>query len=366
MLELFEQLEDPRVERTKQHKLIDIVSITLCAVLCGCNDWEEIELFGKNKESWLRTFLALPNGIPSHDTINRLFAALSPSSFQEVFLQWVEQVATLSEGRIISIDGKRLCGSGVGGKKAVVHMVSAWCNLNNISLGQIKTEEKSNEITAIPKLLEIIMVKGCIVTIDAMGCQKEIASKIVEKEGDYLLALKGNQGHLLDDVKEAFEQSKSSEIESHVTKLEKGHGRIEKRTCNIIRNIDWICDAQEWTNLRALVQVKSERTIITTDEKQIETRYYISSSKASALEIGNTVRSHWGIENKLHWSLDVSFNEDDSRKMAGFAAENFSTITKIALGILQNDKSKKLSIKKKRMKAGWNEEFIEHLIFKKF
>jgi len=365
MLSLFEQLEDPRVERTKRHKLIDIISITLCAVLCGCNDWEEIELFGKNKQSWLRTFLELPNGIPSHDTINRLFAALSPTSFEEVFLQWVAEVATLSEGRIISIDGKRLCGSGVGGKKAVIHMVSAWCNLNNISLGQIKTEEKSNEITAIPKLLDMIVVKGCTVTIDAMGCQKEIASKIIEKEGDYLLALKGNQGHLLDDVQEAFEHTKPTAIETNITKPEKGHGRIEKRTCNIIRNIDWVCDAKEWKNLQALVQIKSERTIVTTGEKQTETRYYISSSNASALDMCNIVRSHWGIENKLHWSLDVSFNEDNSRKMAGFAAENFSTITKIALGILKNDKSNKLSIKKKRMKAGWNEEFIEHLIFKK-
>jgi predicted transposase YbfD/YdcC len=362
-ISFFENLEDPRVERTKQHKLIDIIGLTLCAVLCGCEDWEEIELFGQKKRSWLSSFLELPNGIPSHDTINRLFAALNPSSLQEAFLEWIQHVATLNEGRIINIDGKRLCHSGVNGKKAIVHMVSAWCNANNMVLGQLKTDEKSNEITAIPQLLEVLFVQGCTVTIDAMGCQKNIAAKIIEKGGDYLLALKGNQGHLLDDVKEAFEQSSSKEIEQE-TKLEKGHGRIEKRECRVIRNIEWVCEREEWIKLRSLIELNTERTILSTGEHQTETRYYISSRNGTAKEILEIIRSHWGIENKLHWSLDVQFGEDASRKRAGNAAENFSTINRLILNILKNEKSTKLSIKKKRLNAGWDESYLEKLIFK--
>lgn len=341
----FENLEDPRVERTKRHKFIDIIGITLCAVLCGCEDWEEIELFGRKKQQWLSTFLQLPNGIPSHDTFNRLFAALDPPSLQEVFLQWIRQVATLSEGRIISIDGKRLCNSGVDGKKAIVHMVSAWCSANNMVLGQLKTEEKSNEITAIPQLLDVLFIEGCTITIDAMGCQKDIAAKIIDKGGDYLLALKGNQGHLLDDVKEAFEQSGTTGLEQHTT-LEKGHGRIEKRECSLLRDIEWVCENEQWKNLTTLIRLQTQRTLLSSGEQQRETRYYISSKKATATEMLHMIRSHWAVENQLHWSLDVQFGEDASRKRAGNAAENFSVINRLVLNILKNEKSTKLSIKK--------------------
>jgi predicted transposase YbfD/YdcC len=361
-LTYFENLEDPRVERTRRHKLIDIIGIALCAVLCGCEDWEEIELFGKNKEAWLRTFLELPNGIPSHDTFNRLFAALDPPSLQVVFLQWIQQVATLSQGRIISIDGKRLCNSGVEGKKAIVHMVSAWCSANNMVLGQRKTEEKSNEITAIPQLLDVLFIEGCTVTIDAMGCQKNIAATIVDKGGDYLLALKGNQGHLLEDVKEAFAQSGTTGVEQHTT-LEKGHGRIERRTCSVLREMEWVCQKEEWKNLSTLVCLQTQRTLLNSGEEQRETRYYISSKRATAADMLHLIRSHWAVENQLHWCLAVQFGEDASRKRAGHAAENFSTINRLVLNILKNEKSTKLSLKNKRLHAGWNHHYLEKLIF---
>ena len=321
-------------------------------------------MFGKNKEPWLETFLELPNGIPSHHTINRLFAALNPASLQQAFLNWVQQVASLSEGRIISIDGKRLCNSGEHGKKAIVHMVSAWCNLNNMVLGQLKTEEKSNEITAIPELLNVLFMQGCTVTIDAMGCQKNIAEKIIDVGTDYVLALKGNQGHLLDNVKKAFAQSSRTELEQHTT-VEKGHGRIERRQCSILRRTDWVCEETEWKNLSCLVQLTTQRTLQSSGEQQTETRYFISSKVTTPAQMLHIIRSHWGIENKLHWSLDVQFGEDASRKRAGHAAENFSVINRIVLSIVKNEKTKKLSIKKKRLNAGWDQAYLETLIFKR-
>jgi len=358
----FEPMEDPRVERTRRHNFIDIISITIAAVLCGCEDWNEIELFGNLKKDWLSTFLALPNGIPSHDTFNRFFASLNPEALQQCFLNWIQQVAHITEGRIVSIDGKRLCGSGTQGKKAIVHMVSAWCNVNNMVLGQVKTDDKSNEITAIPELLNMLDIKGCTVTIDAMGCQTNIASQIVEKGADYLLAVKGNQGHLLDDIKEAFEQTPVLQ-EQLSTTLETGHGRIEKRTCRMIDDTDWICKSKEWKGLKSLIEITAERTDKLSGEQSIECRYYISSAIAKADEMLQATRQHWSIENKLHWMLDVNFGEDASQKKAGNAAQNFSVISRIALNLLQNEKSKKLSIKKKRLAAGWEHSYLEKLLF---
>jgi predicted transposase YbfD/YdcC len=363
MIRFFETMEDPRVERTKHHKFIDILVITIAAVICGCEDWNEIELFGKLKKDWLKQFLELPGGIPSHDTFNRFFAALNPQSLQECFLNWVQEVAQITEGRIVSIDGKRLCGSGSGGKKAIVHMVSAWCSTNNMVLGQVKTDDKSNEITAIPELLKLLNIEGCTVTIDAMGCQRDIADKIVGMGGAYVLAVKGNQAHLLDDIKEAFEDTKTANIQSH-SSIEMGHGRIESRTCDVITDTDWVCNQAEWKGLKSIIRITSERTDKASGEKQQEQRYYISSIMPGAEALLNITRQHWGVENKLHWMLDVNFGEDASQKRAGNAAQNFSVISRIALNLLQNEKSKKLSIKKKRLAAGWQHQYLETLLFK--
>ncbi len=359
----FELMEDPRVERTQKHKFIDIVIITIAAVICGCEDWNEIELFGKSKNKWLSQFLDLPNGIPSHDTFNRFFAGLNPESLQQCFLDWIQEVALITEGRIVSIDGKRLCGSGSEGKKAIVHMVSAWCNTNNMVLGQVKTDDKSNEITAIPELLKLLNIKGCTVTIDAMGCQRDIADKIVEMGGDYVLAVKGNQGHLLDDIKEAFKETDPARLQSS-NSIETGHGRIEKRTCDVINDTDWVCNQKQWKGLRSLIRITSERTDKASGEKQQQCRYYISSAMRGAGELLNITRQHWGVENKLHWMLDVNFGEDASQKRAGNAAQNFSVINRIALNLLQNEKSKTLSIKKKRLAAGWQHDYLAKLLFK--
>jgi predicted transposase YbfD/YdcC len=361
MLSFFESLTDPRIERTKLHSLKDIIGLTICAVLSGCNDWEEIEIYGESKEAWLKQFLSLPNGIPSHDTINRLFASLDPQELQSCFIAWVQSIAGITAGRVVSIDGKRLCNAGVEGKKAIIHMVSAWSNENNMVLGQVKTEEKSNEITAIPTLLDLLALEGAIVTIDAMGCQSAITEKIIAQKADYVLAVKENQAHLLDDIKEAFEQTPKAE--NHTT-IEKSHGRIEKRSCKVITDMDWISKEEKWGNLQSIICIESERTILQTGEKQTEQRFYISSLNTTAVRCNEIVRAHWGIENKLHWCLDVTFKEDLSTKQAGNAAENFSTITKIALNLLKNENSKKRSIKNKRLLCGWDEDFLAKIVFK--
>ena len=359
ILPFFDNLIDPRVERTKLHSLKDILALTICGVLSGCNDWEEIELYGISKERWLKTFLSLPNGIPSHDTINRVFAALNPTDVQECFIDWVQSIAGISNGKVISIDGKRLCNGGVDGKKAIIHMVSAWSNANNMVMGQVKTEEKSNEITAIPALLELLILEGSIITIDAMGCQTAIAEKIVEKGADYVLAVKDNQGHLLDDLKEAFAQTSQS---IHDTSIETGHGRIEKRTCKVITDMDWISKPKNWKKLQSIISIETQSTDKLTGETQSEKRFYISSLLTTPQHFNEVIRGHWGIENKLHWCLDVVFKEDYSTKQAGNAAENFSAITKMAVNLLKNENSKKRSIKNKRLLCGWDEDFLANLL----
>ena len=363
MIGFFETLTDPRVERTKLHSLRDIIGITICAVLSGCNDWEEIELYGQTKQSWLKGFLNLSHGIPSHDTFNRVFAMLNPDELQRCFLDWVQSIAAVSNGRIVSLDGKRMCNAGVDGKKAIVHMVSAWCDANNMVIGQVKTEEKSNEITAIPELLNLLITEGAIITIDAMGCQTAIASKIIERGADYVLAVKDNQAHLLDDIKEAFEQTPQAQS---YTQTEKSHGRIEKRTCAVIDDMDWISKRKDWKNLKSILCIQTQRTSPNTSQIQTEQRFYISSLLQSPEQFNTIVRKHWNIENKLHWSLDVTFKEDISTKQAGCAAQNFSLITKIALNLLKNNNntSKKTSIKNKRHLCAWDNDFLAKSVFK--
>lgn len=363
MLSFFDSLTDPRVERTKLHSLKDIIGITICAVLSGCDDWEEIEMYGRGKQQWLKQFLSLPNGIPSHDTFNRVFASLCPVQLRSCFMDWVQSIAQITAGRVVNIDGKRLCNSGTGGVKGFIHMVSAWCNANNMVLGQVKTDEKSNEITAIPELLQLLVLEGAVVTIDAMGCQQQIAEQIIDQQADYVLSVKQNQEHLLDDIKEAFEQTPQS---ASFSSIEKSHGRIEKRTCKLITDMDWICKQNNWKNLQSIICIESSRTMLSTGEMQSETRYYISSLLSKPERFLDIIRQHWGIENKLHWVLDVIFNEDLSTKQAGNAAENFSIITKIALNLLKNNTTQKLSIKKKRLLCALDNNFLAHTVFKEF
>ena len=361
VISYFEGLTDPRVERTKYHSLKDILGLTICAVLSGCNDWEEIELYGISKELWLKSFLSLPNGIPSHDTINRLFSALNPDELRSCFITWVQSIAGISNGKVVNIDGKRLCNAGEGGKKAFIHMVSAWSNANNMVMGQVKTEEKSNEITAIPALLNLLVLQGSIVTIDAMGCQKSIAGDIIRKEADYVLAVKENQAHLLDDIKDAFAQTPDI---IHDTTITTGHGRVEKRKCSVINDMVWISKANDWEKLQSIVCVETQRTDKMSGQTQSEKRFYLSSLLVTPKEFNDIIRGHWGIENKLHWCLDVTFKEDYSTKQAGNAAENFSIMTKIALNLLRNENSKKRSLKNKRLLCGWDEKFLAKLLFK--
>jgi len=361
MLYYFDTITDPRLERSKLHCLKDIIGLTICAVLSGCTNWEEIEIYGKGKISFLKQFLTLSNGIPSHDTLNRVFSILNPKELQSCFIDWVQSIAQITNGRVVSIDGKRMCNSGTDGKKAFVHMVSAWCNSNNMVLGQEKTDVKSNEITAIPALLELLILEGAIITIDAMGCQVNIASKIIEQRADYVLAVKENQAHLLDDIKDAFKQT--PQVISSTT-TEKSHGRIEKRTCKVITDMDWICKKEQWRNLNSVISIETERTTLQSGIKQTEQRFYISSLSTSAAHFNEIVRQHWGIENKLHWSLDVTFKEDLSTKQAGNAAENFSIITKIAINLLKNNNNKKISIKNKQLMNLLDDKLLSKTIFK--
>jgi predicted transposase YbfD/YdcC len=318
-----------------------------------------MEEFGHAKEEWLRSFLLLPNGIPSHDTFNRVFSALNPEELENCFVEWTRSVADLCEHEVIAIDGKCMCGTRDSGNKSIVHMVSAWADQNHIVLGQVKVDEKSNEITAIPRLLDLLVIKGCIVTIDAMGCQKDIAAKIIEKEANYLLALKGNQGNLLEQEEDPFRFLSVADADEQ---LDSGHGRVETRRCSVISDLSMIEAKKEWVDLRSLVKIESERYIKSTGKTEKETRLYISSLPADAKLINRSVRAHWGVENSLHWVLDVGFNEDAGRKRTGFAAQNYSLISRIALNLLKNDKTTKVGVRGKRLKEGWDNRYIIKLI----
>jgi predicted transposase YbfD/YdcC len=355
----FSGLSDPRIERTKAHLLDDIIFIAIVSVICGAETWNDMEEFGKSRQAWLRTFLKLPNGIPSHDTFNRVFSLLKPDQLETAFLNWTRSVATLTEGEVISIDGKTLRGSRDNNKKSIVHMVSAWSGSNNLVLGQLKVDAKSNEITAIPKLLKLLVLKGCIVTIDAMGCQKEIASEIIDNGADYILALKGNQGNLLEQTEDSFRFLDSNCISQEI---DIGHGRVERRICTVIDDLSMIEKKEDWKKLNCLIKIEAERYSKSTGKSEKETRYYISSLPAFAPKLNGAIRLHWGIENSLHWILDVSFNEDNSRKRAGYAAQNFSVMNRIALNLLKNEKNTKRGVKGKRLKAAWNNDYLESIL----
>ena len=329
IVEHFAAITDPRIDRARLHPLASILALSLVAVICGADSFVAIEEFGQSKEAWLKTFLELPNGIPSHDTLGRVFAILDPVSLADAFRSWMRAVAGLTEGGVIALDGKTLRRSFRERGSGFIHMVSAWSAQNRVVLGQVKTEEKSNEITAIPRLLELLQIKNCMVTIDAMGCQKEIAKKIVDGGGDYLLAVKENQPTLSADIVAVFEEAREdpqllASMDFHSTQ-EKGHGRKEVRRCWTTPLVDRVSQRAQWQSLHTLVRIESERTVDGKTTK--EQRHYICSRPSlSARSAMADVRSHWGIENGLHWVLDVAFREDDCRVRAGNAGENFAVM----------------------------------------
>jgi predicted transposase YbfD/YdcC len=362
--EYFGRVTDPRIERTKEHKLMDILVIAICAVICGAEGWVDIEMFGNSKLRWLKTFLELPNGIPSHDTFGRVFSKMDAEEFQLAFRDWVLAVNEVTRGQIINIDGKCVRGSDdqVLGKRAI-YMVSAWAEANQLVLGQRKVDEKSNEITAIPELLKILEISGCIVTIDAIGTQINIVQTIVEADADYVLSVKENQGHLYEDISVLFavgqrQNFKYTSLE-HTKTTHKEHGRIEVRECWSTSNPEYlnlIRDVQAWAGLKSIAMVVSTRKIGAQETRQV--RFYISSLPSNAERILETARKHWSIENELHWVLDVALNEDHSRVRKDQAPENLAVLRHIALNLLKQEKTAKGGIHAKQLQAAWKEDYL--------
>jgi len=361
--EHFGDLTDPRIDRTKLHKLLDIVVIAICAVIAGADNWEDVEEFGKARIEWFQTFLEVPNGIPSHDTFTRVFARLDPEQFRASFLRWMKAVSEVIGGQVIAIDGKVLRRShDKGNGKAAIDMVSAWASANRLVLGQVKVDEKSNEITAIPQLLQALEVAGCIVTIDAMGCQTDIAEQIIDREAEYVLALKENQGHLYEDVVHLFADLEDSHYKAYAFEYEKtvnkDHGRIEIRECWTISDpevLPHLRSFANWKNLTTVSRIRSQRWI--GEEKTCEDRYHIASI-VGAKRVLRAVRSHWSIENELHWTLDVAFDEDRCRVRKDHGAENLAVLRHMALNLLKQEKSCKRGMKGKRLLAGWNQDYL--------
>jgi len=363
----FRNIPDPRVEGRCDHQLINIIVIAVCAMIAGAETWVDVESFGKAKADWLKSFLELPNGIPSHDTFGRFFAVLNAAAFQKAFVRWVQEVFRITKGQVIAIDGKTARGShdkGIG--KDAIHLVNAWATSNGIALGQWKTDAKSNEITAIPPLLRLLDVSGCIVTIDAMGAQTKIAQAIRDEKADYVLRVKDNQGHLHQDLQDWFAHADNVAFanmnSSYAETINKGHGRIELRRCWAISDalaFEYIRNYEGWADLQTITRVQRERRLA--DKTEMDTAYFISSLPPDAELLLTATRYHWAVENSLHWVLDVIFREDDSRIRAGYAAQNMALLRKFALNILKNDTSKG-SIRTKRFKAGLDTTFLEQLL----
>jgi predicted transposase YbfD/YdcC len=360
LLDHFADVPDPRIARHRWHKLSDILVIAVCAVLCGAESYPAIEDFGHEREEWLKQFLELPEGIPSHDTFNRVLRVLDPVQFQACFLRWMQAVAEVTAGEIVAIDGKALRRSFAKGRgKRAIHMVSAWASENGVVLGQRKVDTKSNEITAIPELLDLLVLSGCIVTIDAMGCQRTIAQKIVDHGADYVLALKGNQPTLEQAVERFFVTG--PEAETHRTRseyheqTERGHGRVETRCAWISADLEAALSAAAWPGLQSIGMVEATRTL--GGKTSVEQRFYLSSLPPNAEQFAQAVRKHWGIENQLHWSLDVTFREDQSRLRTGHGAENFAVLRHIALNLLRQEPSAK-SLPRKRLACALNPDYL--------
>lgn len=370
LIESFASLEDPRIDRKKLYPLMEIVFLSVCAVLSGFEEWDEVVDFGEEKLDWLRKYLPYEHGIPSHDTMNRVISLVDDRAFEQCFIDWVEMSISLPEGVVIHLDGKALGRSATikqqqtprsKGGKGAVQVLHAWCSELQVCLGQYKTETKSNEITAIPALLDMLEVSGCLITIDAMGCQKTIADKIIAKDADYLFGLKDNQEALSLAVFTAFNEK--AQTDQTDTQTDQNHGRKEIRNCRVLPCTalpEW-GKAADWNGLKTLVEIRSERYVMATGILEKETRYYISSLTGDEAAFNRIVRSHWNIENQLHWSLDVQFGEDDSRKRVRNAAQNFSTIRKIALNLIKAN-PEKISVNRKRNKCALSDSYREKIL----
>jgi|TARA_B100001971_G_C18176555_1_gene530265 predicted transposase YbfD/YdcC len=365
----FSDMEDPRLDRRKLYPLIEIIFLTICAVISGANHFTEVGIFGEANIDWLRKFLPFANGIPSHDAIGYFFSRLDPEQFKAKFVEWMRSVAKITRGEVVAIDGKTLRHSyDSGSNKTAMHMISAWASNASLVLGQLKVNEKSNEITAIPKLLEVLDLSRCIVTIDAMGCQKAIAKTIIEKNADYVLALKGNQGTLHENVELFFQDQiernfTDGDVDTHKT-VDVDHGRVEVREYWSVNSIDWLEEAKGWKGLRAIGCARLTRTI--GEETSSYDRYYILSQPMNAQAFGNAVRSHWGIENKLHWSLDMTFREDESRIRKKSTPDNFGVIRHICINLLKQETTFKRGLQGKRYRASMDPKYREKLIVDAF
>ena len=374
LVEHFQNLPDPRVQRTKVHDLIDILVVAICTLLCGGEGFNDMEDFGHAKHDWFKTFLRLRSGIPSHDTFNRVFAALDPHQFLDCFLRWTQSLRQAVPQEIVALDGKALRRA-LNRDQSLQYIVSAWAESNGLVLGQWKVADKSNEITALPGLLRVLELSGCIVTVDAMGCQKKIAKEIIEADADYVLALKGNHELVHAEV-QAFLDALVAErtlprsvgvplspAAAHLATcetIEKDHGRIETRRYYQSTELDWFADRPDWEGLRSVGLVESIREI--GGHRTLERRYYLSSLPLGVENFGRAVRGHWGVENKVHWVLDVCFREDQSRARAGQAAENLATLRRLALNLLKRDKTKRRGMKGKQLNAGWDHAYLLRLL----
>jgi predicted transposase YbfD/YdcC len=374
LIEHFKNLADPRINRTKDHDLIDMLIIAVCTLLCAGESFKDMEDFGKAKEDWFRTFLSLRNGIPSHDTFNRVLAALDPGKFLECFLAWTQSVRQAVEQEIVALDGKALRRA-IRQDQSIQYIVSAWAEGNGLVLGQLKVADKSNEITAVPQLLRVLELSGCIVTIDAMGCQKKIAKEIIESDADYVLALKGNQERVHEEVKTFLDAALAekqgprlpgatlSEAAANLGAMEtveKDHGRLETRRYYQSAQLNWFADPPKWEGLKSVGMVEATREV--KGHKTIERRYYLSSLPLGVETFARAVRSHWGVENKLHWTLDVCFGEDQSRARTGYAAENLATLRRLALNLLKQEKTKNRGIRAKMLNASWDHPYLLRLL----
>lgn len=358
LMEHFSLLPDPRVDRTKAHRLIDIIVITILAVICGADTWVDVETFGTERYQWLKRFLELPGGVPSHDTFGRVFSLLDPEMFQSCFLAWTQSVSKQTKGQVVAIDGKSVRRSHRKSAKPL-HIISAFATATGVTLGQRAVDSKSNEITAIPELLDVLMLKGCIVTIDAMGTQGWIVKKIRQNQADYLLAVKDNQKRLHQDVAALFDADDTTAVDHYRTE-ESGHGRQEVRECWVSDDVSGIRDCKRWADLAHVVRVTN--TITSNGKTSTETRHYITSLTTNAKQILMAVREHWAIENKLHWSLDVAFREDESRVRVGHAQENLTLVRKLALQLLKADTATKSGIKARRLKAALTVSYLEKIV----
>ena len=363
----FDKIEDPRRQAGLRHPLIEILFIAICAMIAGADDWVAIERFGQAKRRWFQKYLRLKHGIPSHDTFGDVFGVLDPEQFAEAFINWMQMIATISG--VIALDGKTIRHSfdtALG--KSAIHMVSAWSSVNRLVLGQVKVDDKSNEITALPKLLRLLVIKGCLVTIDAMGCQTEIAEQIIDQGGDYLLAVKKNQPHLYVDIRHLFRHATAENFKQvgfdEARTVDKQHGRLDIRHCQLISDpqwLDYLRAKHHWKKLNCVIRIWTERRI--GRKKTQESRYYICSRLTTAADLLAATRNHWGVENNVHWVLDVIFDEDASRARIGHAQQNLATMRRIAINMLNQEPSRKDSLKGKRQRAGWDESFLECIVF---